>query len=126
MKSRIQLTDTTFDMIFKMSGGNPGAVTVLAAILKEGDAIDPDAAMAGFMTILTMDTFQVYDEKIWVLYKYVCNQELGNFMGLIRATQLGFISVAELQGFIKDEKITIGRRNELLAKVRETLPGFKG
>jgi len=39
--SRIQGTDTMMDVITKMAEGNPGAISAMGAMLKEGKRIDP-------------------------------------------------------------------------------------
>lgn len=43
MKTKLQLSDSVHDILYKMSEGNPGALTVCLKILKEGETIDPDA-----------------------------------------------------------------------------------
>ena len=38
--SRIKLTDNTRDVLVKMSDGNPGAISCMVEIMKNGDRID--------------------------------------------------------------------------------------
>lgn len=127
-KSRIELHDTTLSMVMKMSGGNPGAVTVIARMLKESDEIDPDNILGGLGTVLALDTHSIYEEKIWMLYKDVCGESLVDTVGVLRAVQLGFASEREVQGWLNDPsgyaKAPDGRVRELMAQVRERLPAF--
>ena len=41
--ARIQLNDTMMDAALKVCEGNPGAATVCAQMLKDGEGIDPDS-----------------------------------------------------------------------------------
>lgn len=125
-KTRIGLQDTVMDMLIKMSGGNPGALTVLSQLMREGDAIDPDNIMGGLGNILSLDTHQIYDDKIWIFYKDVCGQSLVTMLGLLRAVQLGFMPESELKAAIRNERIDIEVEMKYLAQVRARLPAFGG
>lgn len=123
--TRIELNDTTISMIMKMSGGNPGAVTVLAECLKRGADIDPDDFMGGLGAILGMDSHGIYEHRIWMLYKDVCGQDLKLMLGLLRAVQLGFLADAVLDKAIDgDAPMPMVLVEEYLAKVQERLPKF--
>lgn len=126
-KTRIELNDTTVSALTKMSDGNPGAITVLVALLREGAAIDPDDFAGGFGSVLGLDTHGIYGEKIWMLYKDICESDLTTFIGLLRGVQLGFMPERELKtsleghyGRMAQERIT-----EIMTKVRQRLPSFK-
>jgi hypothetical protein len=82
------LNMTTFDGIMKMSNGNPGAVRVCAELIKQGDVIDP-RSMGGLGAILMMDSLDIYEDKIWLLYSDVCHQNLSKLVAILRAYQLG-------------------------------------
>lgn len=123
--TRIELEDTTISMIMKMTGGNPGAITVLAEVLQKNPYIDPDDFMGGLGPILGMDSHGIYEHRIWMLYKDVCNQNLLNMLGLLRAVQLGFLSDAVLDKAIDGEApMPMVLVQEYLAKVQERLPLF--
>ena len=126
--TRIELTDTTMDVILKMSDGNPGAMTVLVALLKEGELIDPDAAFGGLSALIMLDSSGVYGEKIWMLYKDICNQSAGKMIGILRAVQLGFLAQHELHEALSHGygRMDYTRQDEVLKLVRERLPEFKG
>jgi hypothetical protein len=127
--TRIKLHMTIQDVARVMSDGNIGALSVLARLLKEGDAIDLAAAMGGgFATILALDSLGVYGPGIWILYKDVCEQNLEKFMGLLRAWQLGLVEEKKLLDLVKtgysprQEAITFNVV-ELLTQVKTQLGG---
>jgi len=122
-QSVITLEDTTMDMIKKMSMGNPGAITVICQILKDGALIDPDDAFGGLGTILHMDTWGIRGPKIWMLYKDVCGQDLVKTIGMTRAVQLGFLPGEILENGINNYGRGIDV-DEYLKKVKEQLPRF--
>ncbi len=88
-KERIKLEMTIQELIFAMSGGNPGAITVCLGLLENGEKIDPDAFPGGLSSILALDTLGIYDSRIWMLYKDVCGEHLGKMIAVLRAHQLG-------------------------------------
>ena len=123
-ETRVGLEDTVMDMLIKMSGGNPGALTVLARIMRESESIDPDNCLGGLGTVLSLDTHQIYDDKIWIFYKDVCGQDLVVLHGLLRAVQLGFMPEPELKAAIRNERIDFEVEQKYMAQVREFLPAF--
>lgn len=122
--TRIKLTDSPISAMMKMAEGNPGAITVLLKLMEQGEAIDPDAAFGGFANILSLDTHDIYGSEIWQFYKDLCEQNLTDMIGLIRAVQLGFISESALRSAIKDGAPSGEWLAENVAKVRERLPAF--
>lgn len=127
-KTRIELTDTTMGMILKMAGGNPGAMTVIVQLLEKGEAIDPDAAFGSLAQVLALDTHGIYEEKIWMFYKDICNQDIGMMIGLLRGIQLGIMPKRELKDALDQNyaRMDGARIAEVLEAVRERLPAFKG
>lgn len=94
--TRIDLHDSTMDIIIKMAEGNPGAMTVLMLLIQNADKVDPQDAMAPFGTILSLDAHGIYADRIWMLYKDVCGEDIGEMIGVMRAMQLGFVSDSEV------------------------------
>ena len=90
--SRIKLTDTTLDVVTKMSDGNPGAINTMMLILKEAKNIDPQAFMDGLSVLLSLDDMGIYGTEIYILSNDQCNRDIRKLLMLLRATQLGFIS----------------------------------
>lgn len=73
---RINLNDSTMDVVVKMSEGNPGAMNVLMQILSNGGKIDPDGFMGGLGTILLLDTYGIYGSDIYILNNDICERDL--------------------------------------------------
>lgn len=122
---RLDLTDNGISMIMKMSGGNPGAVTVLMSIFERAEQIDPDAAFGPIGQILALDTLDIYEDRIWMFFKDLCKQNLTDMIAMMRAQQLGFLPSAELTkaidnyGSMSQETV-----QAYIAQVRERLPNF--
>lgn len=74
MKTRIGMNDSMMDIIIKMAGGNPGAMNVCMRMMTEAEDIDPDAVLGGTGAILMLDTFNIYESHIWILYNDICGQ----------------------------------------------------
>lgn len=121
--ARIQLTDTAQDAIVKLSGGNPGALSVCCQIFKECAQIDPQAFGGGLSGLLNLDSYGIYGADIWMLYKDVCRQNLPKMIGVLRAVQLGIESESILKHAIQNrgEGIDV---NELFDAVCKRLPAF--
>ena len=97
MKERIEITDSTMDIIVKMAEGSPGAVTVLTRMLKDGAKIDPQSFAGGVGAVLGLDTHKIYGSRIWMLYKDVCGEDLTKTLAVLRACQLGKLSDIAMQ-----------------------------
>lgn len=95
-KERIGLNDSGMDIIIKMSDGNPGAMTVLMRMMKEGGGIDPQGFAGGLGAILGLDTHGIYGSKIWMLYKDVCKENLESTLAVLRACQIGKLRESDM------------------------------
>lgn len=129
MANVIKLEDTIEEIMIKMSemssgGFNPGALTVLVKMIKDGQDIDRDDAFGGLGPIVLMDSWGIYGEKIWMLYKDVCGEDLAKTIGIIRSCQLGMISQSQLITAIENYGDGINV-DELLTLVRQRLPNFQ-
>ena len=131
MKERITLSDNTMSAIMKLSGGNPGAVTVVVSLLRDGETIDPDAALGGLAQLLALDSHGIYESEIWMLFKDVCDQDLTKVVLPLRACQLGFLSERELKNAITGNGRGYGSAellpktfSEYLTEVREICTRF--
>ena len=120
---RIDMSDTTVSAVIKMADGNPGAVRVCCEILQTAEAIDPDAFGGGLLYLLALDDLGIYGPRIWMLYKDVCNQNLVDTIGVLRAHQLGFVSTSVLNEAINNYGAGLVVEDALVA-VREFLPNF--
>lgn len=94
---RISLEMTFEEILLKMSGGNPGAITVCMELLSKGEKVDPDASLGGFSSLLLLDTLGIYEGRIWGLYKDVCGCHIGKMIAVLRAKQLGQLAGIDTQ-----------------------------
>lgn len=124
--TRIKLSDTTMDVMTKMSEGNPGALSVLMQMLMD-TKIDPDNAMGGLGNILMLDTYGIYGTDIYILNNDICNRDLVKTLAVLRATQLGMFSSKILKDACHRQDRS-GKElvpvEELYLKVKERLPKF--
>ena len=121
-KNRIKLTDSVTGVIAKLAEGNPGATRICCELIKEGDKIDPNAAMGGLASLLGMDTLSIYGSRIWLLYKDVCGQSIPKVVAVLKGWQLGMLTDKSI-----DNAIDYGKQIDivdLVAKIRERLPNF--
>lgn len=78
MSEKIELTDTITDILFKLSGGNPGALNVLIQILKSGQSAD------AIILMLSLDDMRVRGSSVWVGYKDFAGEDINVFIAAIR------------------------------------------
>lgn len=108
--------------IIAMGEGNPGAITVMARLVKANPLIDPDCAFGDWGALISLDALDIYGSRIWMLYKDVCKESLGNTLAVMRAVQLGFLKQRDLDSAIDGKsKLDVAA---LLAQVKERLPAF--
>ncbi len=121
---RIKIEMSMMDMIMAMAGGNPGAINVLMAIIAKAKEIDPQDLLSPLGPIFTLDTNDIYESRIWQLYKDVAGQNLNVMLALLRANQLGFLDNNELTRAVDNygEGIDVPA---LVQQVVERLPSFK-
>jgi hypothetical protein len=76
MKEReeISLNGSYLDLVTTMAEGNPGAVTVLAQLLKQPN---------GELLIFGLDDMNIRGTQIWIGYKDYCGCILNNFVNCI-------------------------------------------
>lgn len=117
------LTATVPDVLATMAGSNPGALTVCLQIMKNGSLIDPDGAMGGLGLILLLDTFGIYEHRIWMLYKDVCKQDLTKTIALLRLCQMGMLSQSVLTHAIDNRGDGINV-DDGITKLQTRLPNF--
>jgi hypothetical protein len=102
-KPRLQLNHSLPDILWEMSKGNPGAASVLIRLFAEGSTIDPHDAFGGMGSIMALDSHDIYESNIWLLYKDVCGENLSKMVALLRAVQLGYLSEAELRLMLRNK-----------------------
>lgn len=122
-KPRIGLNDTMMLALQKMAGGNPGAITVMMEMVKESPKIDPQRLMGGLGPILSLDSEDIYEERIWMLYKDLCGQDIVKTLACLRASQLGIITTTQLSKSINGQDKSFNA-DDILKKVKERLEDF--
>lgn len=129
---RVSINTSFSQAVFALSEGNPGAITVLIDLAKQGPRIDPDAIMAEWGGILDLDHLRIYGSDIWLLYKDICGQSYVRTLGVLRAVQLGILHGDVVKNAVTFAKSPWDKVNPLppelistlLEKVRERLPKF--
>lgn len=101
--SRIELTDTTMDVLVKMAEGNPGAIGAMLDIMDKHDAIDPQAALGGLGALMAFDTHGIYGTEIYIIWNDKCDKDVRRVLLLLRAVQLGFMLEATLKTMAADQ-----------------------
>ena len=76
----IGLQDSFMQVVTKLSEGNPGALTVLMALLKRQDTDPP-----GLITMLDLDDMGMRGSQIWVAYKDHCGHDIEKLVELCRS-----------------------------------------
>lgn len=110
------------DIVYAISKGIPGAVTVLCKIMD--DDIDPDDLVPlGMSKIAIIDMLGIYGSDLWTLYKHVCNEEIKDLILVLRAYQLGYITADHIRDSIC-MKTNLLKMDHLLELVKSQLPNF--
>jgi len=122
--TRIKLSDTPMSSMMKMADGNPGAITVMTSLFKEGGEIDPQDFLGGLGQILSLDSLAIYGPRIWMFYKDVCGQNITKMIVCMRAVQLGLLPETKLNHAIDNygEGIDV---DDLHKQVCDKLEEFK-
>ena len=120
---RITAEDNIVSAIVKMADGNPGGAVVMREAALHSQEIDPMAVMGGFAPLLSLDTLGIYGNRVWMLYKDVCNEHLPTTLAMLRAWQLGILSDYKLNQAI-DHRGDGLDLDSVKAAVKEQLPSF--
>lgn len=84
---------TVVDILVLMAEGNPGALNVLAALVKSGED--------GIMIPLHLDDMNIRGTQIWVGFKDYCKQDLNAFIKAVSERDekmLAHINAVGLEG----------------------------
>ena len=90
-RQKIGIDMSVVDVMMLMSEGNPGAISVMAEILKKDPA-------NGLMYILDLDDMNIRGTQIWVGYKDYCNQNLDEFMKCVGDRDHKMVGVINAEG----------------------------
>lgn len=89
-RQEMDLGMTPLDAMMLMSEGNPGALTVMANILKQGGD--------SFTVFLDMDDMNIRGTQIWVGYKDHCGQDLEKFVKCCRDRDQAMVDTINREG----------------------------
>lgn len=73
--NRVTLDTSVTDAIVAMSGGNPGALTVLMQLM---------STELGLIGMCHLDDREIYGSDIWVAWKDICKEDMNLFVATIR------------------------------------------
>lgn len=93
-RKKIELNDSMFDAIYKMSDGLPGARVGLTELMKSDEA--------GFMLLLGLDDMNIRGSQIWEAYKYLYNEDSKKFAEAVKNRDKKMVQ------FINEELASVG------------------
>lgn len=76
MSGRITIDSTVLEAATALAEGNPGAASVIGKVLENSEF--------GLIDLAHLDDDDIYGADIWIGYKDVCKQDLGNFLEMAR------------------------------------------
>lgn len=121
--TRLSLDMHINDALFKMSGGNPGAIHVLMESIRTSHQIDPANGLGAWGFIINLDALEIYESQIWILYKDLCGENIAKTIGLARSVQMGILAKEKLINAInKTETIDV---DHIVGQLQESLPEFQ-
>ena len=80
--SKVTGTDTIENALYKVSEGNPGALTALVELTKSGNVGH----------VLFLDTLGIYGSDVYVLWNDVCGRDVKRMIRILNAVQDGAFS----------------------------------
>lgn len=120
--SRLRLEMNFNDMLFVLSEGVPGAITVIMDAFRKGDEVDPDG-MGAWGFVINLDMMEIYGSRIWMLYKDVCGENISNTIAMVRSVQMGVINAEDLNAAIDGRgRLDVERT---VKRLKEKLPNFQ-
>ena len=126
--SRLSLSDTFLEIMVKLAAGNPGALSVIMELYKQTTTIDPAAGLGELHYLLFLDDMDLYGDRIWILFKYICGSDIVKTIAVLRGYQLGFVSKNAIKAAVEQVRDHAGEPNlgvdDILAKVKAQLPDF--
>lgn len=82
--NKLTLNDDFGSAMFKISQGNPGAITVIMeANIEVMEKKLREGPLAPFTVMMALDTLGIYGPNIWILYKDKCDMDIVQFLNHI-------------------------------------------
>lgn len=120
----IELDDRPIDALIKMSKGNPGAIEALSKMMDLNQLVDPiTATLGGLYYPMLLDSFEIYGPEIYMLWSDVCNRDTAAALALLRATQMGIVSLPTLKHAIQNGGKGVDP-SAIMAELMRRLPDF--
>ncbi len=127
---RIEPSDTFAQICKKMTGGHPGALSVMVEIEQNSPLAGGDGGWLAAVEVL--DSEGVYHANLFALYRLVCDDDIVKLLAALRARQLDLLkegalfaaaraALASLDGGSTD---AIFDADAVLAQIQERLPDF--
>ena len=93
-RPKIELEDSMFDVIYKISEGVPGAIVGITELMKSDEA--------GFMLLLGLDDMNIRGSQVWEAYKYLYKEDGKKFAQAVRNRDKNMVD------FINEEMASVG------------------
>ena len=93
-RPKIELEDTMFDAIYKISEGVPGAMVGITKLMESDEA--------GFMLLLGLDDMNIRGSQVWEAYKYLYNEAAKKFAKAVKYRDKNMVD------FINQEMASVG------------------
>lgn len=92
--------------------------------MQAAEKVDPDALMGGITHVFLLDTFHIYAERIWMLYKDLCKESIPKTIAMLRACQMGIVHPDELNKWVDDGLNHQDDADKAIEKMQKELPSF--
>ncbi len=126
---KLNLTESSLEVVIKMSDGNPGAAQAVMELMDANPIIDPESVLSHFGTVVLLDDHGIYGSDIYVLWSDKCGRDTRRFIMLTRAVQLGIFDYKKFKDMSEDQARKINLTEEefiaLDEKVCERLEHFQ-
>lgn len=128
MPQRVNLDMATEEAVCAIAGSNMGALSVCSSMVDRVEHIDPSALFGGMSYLMMLDNLGLYEEDVFILFKYVCGQDMPKMLAVLNATEH-----ESLTGVTRDQVTeAIQKEGEgvdldpdaVLARMQEIIPGF--
>lgn len=93
-RPKIELRDTMFDTIYKISEGVPGAIVGITKLMESDEA--------GFMLLLGLDDMNIRGSQVWEAYEYLYNEDAKKFAEAVKNRD------EKMVNFINEEMASVG------------------
>jgi len=101
MRQKIGLETNQKELAAMMSEGNPGALSVICQIMKDGP-------MEFMMTILDLDDMNIRGSQIWLGYKDHCEEDIEKFIECVKGRDKDMVETINREPGERPRAVTSG------------------